>query len=65
MENPIKMDDLGVPLFLETPVLFMTVEITILHSLLVKTMFVDLVLISARCSLISMPRKRVTYIWVV
>ena len=65
MENPIKMDDLGVPLFLETPVLFMTVEMTILHSLLVKTMFVDLVLISARCSLISMARKIVTYIWVV
>ena len=22
MENPIKMDDLGVPLFLETPILY-------------------------------------------
>ena len=22
MENPIKMDDLGVPLFLQTPILF-------------------------------------------
>ena len=24
MENPIKMDDLGVPLFLETPICFAT-----------------------------------------
>ena len=26
MENPIKMDDLGVPLFLETPVSFLSSE---------------------------------------
>ena len=26
MENPIKMDDLGVPLFLETPILGYTLE---------------------------------------
>ena len=29
MENPIKMDDLGVPLFLETPVLFSIKELDI------------------------------------
>ena len=27
MENPIKMDDLGVPLFLETPIYQMTTEV--------------------------------------
>ena len=34
MENPIKMDDLGVPLFLETPMLFLlqeSVDLTIGH----------------------------------
>ena len=28
MENPIKIDDLGVPLFLETPILYNTITIT-------------------------------------
>jgi len=36
----------------------MTVEVILLHSLLVKTTVVALVLIGARCSLISMPKKR-------
>ena len=31
MENPIKMDDLGVPLFLETPILKTLPEVILLN----------------------------------
>ncbi len=34
--NPIKMDDLGVPLFLETPILLLTTTQLILRSLCLK-----------------------------
>ena len=31
MENPIKMDDLGVPLFLETPISFLDTQQEVEH----------------------------------
>ena len=34
MENPIKIDDLGVPLFLETPMCIVLCEITMLEIIL-------------------------------
>ena len=43
MENPIKMDDLGVPLFLETPIHFLGLcgrDDTSQHPVLVKLRFV-------------------------
>ena len=36
MENPIKMDDLGVPLFSETPIYWLVVEPTHLKNMPVK-----------------------------
>ena len=44
MENPIKMDDLGVPLFLETPIC--SLQEKLMRNLICQTTFSDLL---ARC----------------